>query len=413
MCSNCSPDVKPIIILVDSFQNWFYTSAVQSFRQRIYPTPEQQTYLRREFGACRFVYNWALALRAKSWTESKTRLTSSTVGKQLTLLKTDKDHLWLNEASARSLFYALMNLDTAFSRFFNKTSKYPKFKCKQPYGGSAKFDIAQFKLKSGKLQLPKLKTLIRVNWTRELPCAPKFVTVSQDSCGDFWASFTCESSPPILPVVDQEVGIDLGISAFATLSTGEKIKAPALRRKTERVKILQRRAARKQKDSTNRRKAQRLVARAYRRVTNTRQDFQHKLSRRLVNENQVIALESLAVVNMVKNRKLSRKISEQGWTDFVTMLEYKAKWAGRTVTRVDRFFPSSKTCHGCGHVVSKLPLNIREWTCPQCAAVHDRDVNAAINILAAGRVVSACGADGRPMPGLRERAVGCEARRAK
>jgi putative transposase len=306
-----------------------------------------------------------------------------------------------------------MNLDTAFSNFFAKRAKYPNFKCRRNYGGSAKFDTYQFKLKEGKLQLPKLDSLIKVNWTRELPQPPKFVTISQDSCGDFWASFTCEVDHQPLPAVNQEVGIDLGITAFATLSTGDKVKAPDLRRKIARVKILQKRASRKAKSSNNKKKANRKVARAYRKVTNTRKDFQHKLSRKLVNENQVIALEDLAVKNMVKNRKLARAISEQGWADFVTMIEYKARWAGRTVTRVDRFFPSSKTCHGCGHVVKKLPLNVREWVCPGCGTNHDRDINAAKNILAAGRVVSACGVDGRPVSGLRKKAVGCEAGRNK
>ncbi len=386
---------------------------MQSFKQRIYPNQEQVQYLRQEFGACRFVYNWALNLRSKSWTESSIRLTSKDIGKRLTLLKKEEDKQWLNDRSSRCLFFSLMNLDTAFNRFFQKKSKYPNFKSRRDYGGSAKFDTFQFKLIDGKLRLPKLGSTIRVNWTRDLPCPPKFVTVSQDACGDFWASFTCEATPSALPPVTSEIGIDLGITAFATLSTGEKVSAPNLKRKRRRIEILQRRAAKKQKGSANRRKANRIVARAHRRVTDARKDFHHKLSRRLVDENQVIALEDLAVRNMVKNHSLARAISEQGWAEFVTMLEYKAGWAGRTVVRVDRFFPSSKTCHGCGHVVNKLPLNIREWECPRCGATHDRDVNAAKNILAAGRVVSACGADGRPLPGLREKAVGCEAGRKK
>lgn len=386
---------------------------MQAFKQRLYPTPEQATYLRREFGACRFVYNWALGLRTQSWTESNIRLTSKEVGRRLTLLKREKDFLWLNEVSSRCLCFALMNLDTAFKRFFEKKAKYPKFKRRRDYGGSAKFDTYQFKIRDGKIQLPKLASLVKVNWTRELPCPPKFVTISQDSCGDFWASFTCDATPAPLPPVKSEIGIDFGITTFATLSNGDKVRAPDLKRKIERVKILQRRASRKQKASANRRKAQRRVARAYRKVTNTRKDFHHKLSRRLVDENQVIALETLRPSNMVKNRKLSRAISEQGWTDFVTMLEYKGRWAGRTVVRVDRWFPSSKTCHGCGHVVENLPLGIRTWKCLGCGASHDRDINAAKNILAAGRVVSASGADGRPAPGLRAKAVGCEAGRKK
>lgn len=365
----------------------------------------------REFGACRFVYNWALDLRSKSWSEGSIRLTSKDIGSRLTQLKQEKGYEWLNEVSARSLFFSLMNLDTAFSNFFRKRTRYPNFKRRHSYGGSSKFDTAQFKVIDGKLRLPKLRSLITVNWTRKLPCKPKFVTVSQDSCGDFWASFACEYTPPPLPLINSEVGVDLGITTFATLSTGEKIKAPNIKRKHQRVQILQRRASKKQKGSANLRKALKRVARAHRKVTNTRNDFHHKLSRRLVDENQVIALESLSVANMVKNHKLARAISEQGWSEFVTILEYKAKWAGRALVLVDRFFPSSKTCSGCGHVVPRLPLSVREWSCQRCGADHDRDINAAINILAASRVVAACGVDGRPLPGLREQAVGCEAGR--
>jgi putative transposase len=382
---------------------------VQSFKQRIHPNLEQQAFLRREFGCGRFVYNWALGLRSEAWAKDKTKITGPEIGKRLTQLKKQEEFSWLKDASARSLFYTLMNLEVAYSNFFGKRAKYPGFKKRKHCGGSFKMDASQFQLVSGKLKLPKLAGTIRVNWTRELPCPPKFVTVSQDACGDFWASFTCEATPATLPPVTSEIGIDLGITAFATLSTGEKVSAPNLKRKRRRIEILQRRAAKKQKGSANRRKANRLVARAHRRVTDARKDFHHKLSRRLVDENQVIALEDLAVRNMVKNHNLARSISDQGWSEFVTMLEYKAGWAGRTVVRVDQFFPSSKTCSACAFVVERLPLDIRSWECPRCGVTHDRDVNAAKNILAAGRAVTACGDSVRPEPvsgkgkGLRSR----------
>ena len=386
---------------------------MQSFRQRIYPNTAQVSHLRQEFGACRFVYNWALALRSASWVESKTRLTSGVIGKKLTALKKEEGKEWLKERTARSISYALMNLDAAFSNFFSKKAKYPTFKRKSSYGGSTKYDSSQFKLIGGGLYLPKLVGEIKVRWTRKLPCSPKFVTVSQDACGDFWAAFTCDTDPAPRERAAGEIGIDLGITAFATLSTGDKVKAPDLKRKIEHVKILQRRASRKVKASNNRRKALRKVARGHRKVTDSRKDFHHKLSSRLIDENQVIAIEDLAVKNMVKNRKLARAISEQGWSSFTTMLGYKAKWHGRTVVRVDRFFPSSKTCSCCAFVVEKLPLNIREWECPRCSATHDRDVNAARNILAASKVVLACGVDGRPVSGSRKKAVGSEAGRKK
>lgn len=376
---------------------------MQSFKQKIYPNSAQKDYLCQEFGASRFVYNWGLHLKTEEWASNKKPISSAELGKRLTQLKKQEGFEWLSQRSSRSLFFTLMNLEVAFSNFFRKKAKYPNFKKRRDFGGSVKFDTAQFKLVDGKLKLPKTTSLIKVHWTRPLPCPPKFVTVSQDSCGDYWASFTCDYTPGKLAPVKSEVGIDLGITAFATLSTGEKVLAPDLSRKTERVRILQRRASRKQKGSCNCRKAKRRVARAYRKVANTRKDFHHKLSRKLVNENQVIALEDLAVRNMTKNRSLARSISEQGWTEFVGMLEYKAEWAGRTVVRIDRWFPSSKTCSSCGFVVEKLPLDIRAWSCPCCGNHHDRDVNAAINILAAGRAVSACGVDGRPTAGYRQR----------
>lgn len=374
-----------------------------AFKQRLYPNLKQREFLCREFGASRFVYNWALGVRSEAWAKDKVRITGPEIGKRLTALKKQEEFAWLQQASARSLFFTLMNLEVAYSKFFNKQAKYPRFKKRKHFGGSTKFDDAQFKLVNGKLRLPKLDDLIRVNWTRELPCHPKFVTISQDACGDFWASFTCDADPCELPKLKTSVGIDLGIETFAALSTGEKIKAPSLTPHIRKMKRLQRRASRKQKGSNNRRKALRLVARAHRRIDNIRKDFQHKLSTRLVRENQVIAIESLAVKNMIRNRCLSRAISEQGWSVFTAMLEYKAARYGRDLIRVDRFFPSSKTCSSCGFVAQSMPLSSRSWICPRCGISHDRDVNAAINILAAGNAVTACGEPVRPKPRKRSR----------
>ena len=369
---------------------------MQAFKQKIYPNKEQQSFLCREFGASRFVYNWALGQRTKAWSVDKTRITGPEIGKRLTQLKKQEEFSWLKQASARSLFYSLMNLENAYSRFFDKTAAYPKFKKRKTFGGSVKFDTLQFRVESQRLHLPKLASPIYVNWTRELPCSPKFVTISQDSCGDFWASFTCDHTPEKLPTLTSEIGIDLGIETFAAISTGVKVKAPDMRNEERKARKLQRRASKKQKGSSNRRKALRKLARVKRRQANIRKDFHHKLSTKLIRENQVICVETLAVKNMVKNHKLAARISEQGWSDFVSMLRYKAEWYGREVVAIDRFFPSSKTCSACGFVVSKLPLSVRDWSCPSCKEKHDRDTNAALNILAAGKAVSACGGTVRP-----------------
>ncbi len=386
------------MIFLVSFKFLLYSLNVQSFKQRIYPNKEQEKFLCQEFGASRFVYNWALGLRSEAWAKDQTKITGPEIGKKLTQLKKTEELSWLQQASARSLFFTLMNLEVAYSNFFLKRAKYPRFKRRKLLGGSVKFDNIQFRIEGVGVRLPKLEGLIRVNWTRPLPCDPKFVTIAQDSCGDFWASFTCDASPVKCDATDTSVAIDLGIETFATLSTGEKCKMPSLQKSEKRIRLLQRRASKKQKGSINRKKALRLVARACRRKTNIRKDFLHKLSTRLIRENQAVFIEDLAVRNMVGNHCLARAISEQGWSDFTTMLQYKAEWHGRQVVKIDRFFPSSKTCSACAFVVERLPLNIRSWECPRCGESHDRDVNAAKNILAAGRAVSACGDLVRPKP---------------
>jgi putative transposase len=382
----------------------------KAFKYQIKPNKRQKEFLFRQFGACRFVYNWALNERTREWTESKTRVTGPELGKRLTQLKHDPDHAWMNDCVARCFFYTLRDVEDAYTRFFRKQGGYPAFKKRRENTGSATFDDAMFKLRDRKLFLSKLMDVpLWVNWNRPLPCAPKRVTVSVTPDGRWWVSFLCDVAEEKLPVAKKTVGIDLGITAFATLSNGEKVLAPKV--DMTRVKKAQRSLARKTKGSANYRKAKVKLARAHARVANTRTDFLHKLSRRLVDENQVIVVEDLAVKNMVKNRCLARSISEQGWSEFTRQLAYKSEWAGRLFVKVDRWFPSSKTCSDCGHVVDKLPLNIRSWECPSCHACHDRDHNAAKNILAAGKAVTACGVDGRPMPGNPAGAFDCEAGR--
>ncbi len=233
-----------------------------------------------------------------------------------------------------------------------------------------------------------------IRWSRALPKAAKVttVTVSKDPAGRYFVSMLCDDDVAPKPKAKGEVGVDLGITHLAVLSTGEKILNPRpFKRRARRLATLQRRLAKKKRGSRNRAKARLKVARAHARIADARKDFLHKLSTRLVNENQVIAVETLAVKNMQRNHCLAKAISDASWSELVRQLEYKSTWYGRTLVGIDRWYPSSKRCNDCGFTLSELPLSVREWRCPECGAVHDRDVNAAKNILAAGLAVSVCG----------------------
>lgn len=235
---------------------------------------------------------------------------------------------------------------------------------------------------------------LNIRWSRTLPKAAKLttVTISQDAAGRYFASLLCEDAVASKPVVSGQIGIDLGLTHFAVLSTGEKVTSPkAFRQNESRLGRLQRRLAKKKLGSKNRAKAKRKVARVHAHITDSRRDFLHKLSTRLVSENQVIAIETLSVSNLQRNRCLSKSISDAGWSEFVRQLEYKAQWYGRTLIGIDRWYPSSKRCSVCGHTQGSMPLSVRTWTCPECDTQHDRDINAARNVLAAGLAVSAHG----------------------
>jgi putative transposase len=241
---------------------------------------------------------------------------------------------------------------------------------------------------------------LNIRWSRSIPTAAKVTTctVSKDCSGRYFVAMLCDDSVSAKTEVDGQVGIDLGLTHFAILSTGEKIESPKIFRKNEdKLAKLQRRLAKKKKGSSNRTKAKQKVARIHAKIADARKDFLHKLSTWLINENQVIAVESLAVSNMQKNHCLAKSISDASWSEFVRQLEYKALWYGRTLIGIDRWYPSSKRCNDCGYTIGSLPLNVREWTCPECGVIHDRDINAARNILAAGLAVSACGESVSPV----------------
>ncbi|KUZ70774.1 transposase [Burkholderia ubonensis] len=371
----------------------------RAYRFRFYPTPEQAVMLARTFGCARFVYNHMLRMRTDAWHQRQERVGYHETSAALTALKQTPEHGWLNEVSSVPLQQALRHLQTAFANFFAKRAKYPNFRRKDG-AQSAEYTASAFRWDGTSLKLAKMDAPLAIRWSRRIPSGAKVttVTVSKDSAGRYHVSLLCDDVVCAKPTSTGKVGIDFGLTDFVVLSTGEKIAAPNAFRKNEaRLAKLQRRLARKQKGSANRTKARLKVARMYARTADSRRDFLHKLSTRLINENQVIAIESLAVSHMLKNRRLAKSISDAGWSEFVRQLTYKAKWYGRTLIGIDRWYPSSKRCADCGHTVASLPLKVRAWACPGCGITHDRDINAARNVLAAGLAVSAHGESVSPM----------------
>jgi len=371
----------------------------RAYRFRFYPTPEQEVILARTFGCARFAYNYMLRLRTDAWFERQKKVGYHETSAALTTLKTQPEYAWLNEVSSVPVQQSLRHLNTAFANFFAKRSKYPAFKSKHDKQ-AAEYTTAAFKWDGKALKLAKMDAPLNIRFSRSIPKAAKVttVTVSKDPAGRYFVSMLCDDSVGAKPTAAGKIGIDLGLTHFAILSTGEKVTSPnALRKHEARLAMLQRRLAKKKKGSKNRTKARRKVAQLYAKIADSRRDFLHKLSTRLVNENQVIAIESLVVSNMQKNHRLAKSISDASWSEFVRQLEYKSQWYGRTLIGIDRWYPSSKRCSDCGYTVSSLPLNVREWTCPECGTVHDRDINAARNVLAAGLAVSVCGENVSPV----------------
>lgn len=367
----------------------------RAYKFRIYPTPDQQKVLGQNIGAARFIYNWNVGQRRESWVQNKESVGFSKSCLRLTELKQQEDFAWLNDVSNVVLQQSLQNVETAFSNFFKKKTRYPKFKSLKDSRQSVRYTTSGFRLKKGGLSVAKVPGIISVEWSREISSNPTTCTVSRNASGQWFASFLCEEEIQKLEPSQNRVGVDLGIETFATLSDGTKYSQPAkIRRLRKKLARLQKKHSRKQKGSKNRDKARRKVARVHQNISDIRKDFLHKLSTKLIRENQAIALEDLSVARMNKDRKLARLIGEQGWRDFRTMLEYKAEWYGREILIVDRYYPSSKTCSCCGRK-KNLSLDKRRWTC-ECGVTHDRDINAATNILAAGQAVADSGADGRP-----------------
>ncbi|MEU7879919.1 RNA-guided endonuclease InsQ/TnpB family protein [Microbispora bryophytorum] len=358
----------------------------RAYKYRFYPTPEQAAELARTFGCVRLVYNKALEERTRAYAHEGRRVFYGETSAMLTAWKRSGEYDFLLQVSSVPLQQALRHLQAAFANFFAKRAKYPTFKSRKKSRASAEYTRSAFRWRDGMLTLAKMSAPLRIVWSRPLPegAVPSTVTVSRDAAGRWFVSILVEETIGPLPPVEGAVGVDAGITALVTLSTGEKITNPRHERADRRkLAKAQRALARKAKGGANRAKARVTVARVYARIADRRRDFLHKVTTRLVRENQVIAVEDLTVRTMVKNHSLARAVSDASWRELRSMLEYKAQWYGRTVIAVDRWFPSSKLCSACGSLQEKMPLNVRTWVCV-CGVTHDRDVNAAKNILAAG-----------------------------
>jgi putative transposase len=370
----------------------------RAYKYRFYPTPAQAQTLARTFGCVRYVYNWGLRARTDAYYQRQERLYYEQLAVLLTALKRQEATVFLQEVSSVPLQQALRHLESAFHNFFEGRTKYPTFKKKRS-PQSATYASTAFTWNGTALTLAKMDTPLDIHWSRPLPkdARPSSVTVTKDPAGRYFVSFLVEEEIAALPISPKTVGIDLGLHDVVTLSTGEKTGNERFFAKDEKpLARAQRAHARKQKGSKNRERARKKVARIHARIADRRRDFLHKLTTQLIRDNQVICVEALAVKNLLGNHTLAKAISDVGWGELIRQLQYKAFWYGRAVVAIDKFYPSSKRCHACGHILDSLTLDIRQWTCSECGAVHDRDTNAALNIQAAGLAVYACGEVVRP-----------------
>src|SRR5437588_3395524 len=370
----------------------------KAYKYRFYPTDEQKQLLARTFGCCRYVYNWALRDRTDAYYKRGERLSYEDTAQRLVLLKKQEETSWLDEVSSVPLQQALRNLDRAFRHFFEGRAHYPTFK-KKRHQQAATYASNAFSWDGKSLTLAKMDEPLAIVWHRPLPdgCQPSSVTITKDEAERYFVSMLVEEDIKAWEVTPKMVGLDLGLSSMVIESSGQTHGNPKFFAQDEKkLAKAQRRLAKKKKGSKNRAKARLKVARLHKKIADRRRDYQHKLSTKIIRENQVVCIESLQVKNMVKNHSLAKAISDVGWSEFVRHLESMAEWYGRTLVKIERWYPSSKRCFDCGHILDSLTLDVRAWTCPECGVQHDRDINAARNILAAGLAVAACGEAVRP-----------------
>jgi len=375
---------------------------MKTFKFRLYPNLVQQEWMARQFGACRFVYNHFLRARIDYYAEhkedpKKKGLTYHDTALLLTQLKKTEGYEWLREANSQALQHSLRDLDSAYNNFFHKRARFPHFKSKR---GEQACHIPQyFQVEGNHLSLPKIGR-VKMVVHRPIEGQIRHVTIRKTPAGRYYAMLACRAELPEPQRKEGEIGIDVGLKSFLVTSEGEVVAHPQNLLKAEkRLKRLQRSLSRRKIGSSHREKARLAVARQHERVAHARADFLHKLSRRLVDENQVIYAEDLNVKGMLANHPLAKRIADSGWGELFRQLTYKGGWYGTEFHQIQRFFPSSKRCHICGYIYADLRLSERAWVCPECHTTHERDKNAALNMELFGHAERTGGTPGTHTPG--------------
>jgi len=360
-----------------------------TYKLRLTPTKEQEVLLSKHFGSIRYVYNLFLDRKTKFYLEAKEKqlakktLTYVDMAKELTQIKSKEETKWLNECNAQSLQHAIKHLDGAYNRFFKKLARFPRFKSKK---NKQSFRVPQFvTIEDGRIYFPKFKEGIRIDQHRPVKGEINYATITKNKAGQYYACIGVTRTIEHKPKADKIIGIDLGIKSLVQCSDGQQFPNIKTTKKYEKLlKTRQQALSRTKKGSKGRDKARLKVGKLQVKIANIRHNHLHQITSKLINENQVICLEDLSVKNMMANRCLSKSIGDASWGELVRQLTYKARWYGRKVIKIDRFFPSSKTCSHCGHINENLSLNMREWECPRCQTLLDRDLNASRNILRQG-----------------------------
>jgi putative transposase len=379
---------------------------LKSYKYKLKPNEEQIVLLEKHFGSIRFVYNHFLNERKREYETNRQSINYLDNSKSLTELKKQEEFSWLNEINSQSLQSSLKHLDDAYNGFFKKRAKFPKFKSRKSKNS---FKVPQFvKLENGKLNIPKFKEPIDLILSRKFDGKIKSCVISKTPTNEYFVSILVETEHIKLPKTGKSVGIDLGIKDFVITSEGYKYKNNRYTKKYQTLlKRAQQHLSRKIKGS-NRYELQRLkVAKLHKKITNSRLDNLHKVSTELIRKYDTIVLEDLNIKGMIKNHKLSKHIADASWSKFIELLTYKAEWNDKEIVKIDRFFPSSKTCSCCGYINQNLKLDMREWTCPSCKTKLDRDLNASKNILKEGyKIISDGTSDNKSGGEIRPTSVG-------